>query len=106
MCGICGLYGPEYSREDLDWRARRMVGTVTHRGPDAQGIFVGDGVALGHRRLSILDLSPATARKIGITRRIGVAEVKVAPIAVKLPDGTLKTGSGAPKEPICRVASS
>lgn len=54
----------------------------------------------------ILDLSPATARKIGITRRIGVAEVKVAPIAVKLPDGTLKTGSGAPKEPICRVASS
>ena len=54
----------------------------------------------------ILDLSPATARKIGITRRIGVAEVKVAPIAVKLPDGTLKPGSGAPKEPICRVASS
>jgi len=62
MCGICGLYGPEYSREDLDWRARRMVGTVTHRGPDAQGIFVGDGVALGHRRLSILDLSPAGAQ--------------------------------------------
>jgi asparagine synthase (glutamine-hydrolysing) len=29
----------------------------SHRGPDAQGIFVGDGVALGHRRLSILDLS-------------------------------------------------
>jgi rare lipoprotein A len=54
----------------------------------------------------ILDLSPATARKIGITRRIGVAEVKVAPIAVKLPDGSLKSGSGAPKEPICRAASS
>ena len=54
----------------------------------------------------ILDLSPATARKIGITRRVGVAEVKVAPIAVQLPDGTLKPGSGAPKAPICRVASS
>jgi rare lipoprotein A len=54
----------------------------------------------------ILDLSPATARKIGITPRIGVAKVKVAPIAVKLPDGTLKTGSGAPKAPICRAASS
>jgi rare lipoprotein A len=54
----------------------------------------------------ILDLSPATARKIGITRRIGVAEVRVAPITVMLPDGTLKTGSGAPKQPICRAARS
>ncbi len=50
----------------------------------------------------ILDLSPATARKIGITRRVGVAAVKVAPIAVKLPDGSMKPGSGAPKEPLCR----
>lgn len=54
----------------------------------------------------ILDLSPATARKIGITHRIGVAQVKVAPIAVKLPDGTMKVGSGVPKPPRCRVASS
>jgi rare lipoprotein A len=54
----------------------------------------------------ILDLSPATARKIGITRRIGVAEVRVAPIAVMLPDGTLKAGSGAPKEPICTTTRS
>ena len=54
----------------------------------------------------ILDLSPATARKIGITRRIGVAYVKVAPIAVKLPDGSLMPGSGAPKHPSCRVIRS
>jgi rare lipoprotein A len=53
----------------------------------------------------ILDLSPATARKIGITRRVGVAEVTVAPITVKLPDGSMKSGSGAPKEPICRAAT-
>jgi rare lipoprotein A len=53
----------------------------------------------------IVDLSPATARKIGITRRIGVAKVKVAPIAVWLPDGTMKLGSGAPRTPICRVSS-
>jgi asparagine synthase (glutamine-hydrolysing) len=62
MCGICGLYGSSYSSEDLDRRVLRMVGTVAHRGPDAQGIFVGDGVALGHRRLSILDLSSAGAQ--------------------------------------------
>jgi asparagine synthase (glutamine-hydrolysing) len=62
MCGICGVYGPGYSSEDLERRARRMVRTVVHRGPDAQGIFVGDGVALGHRRLSILDLSATGAQ--------------------------------------------
>lgn len=54
----------------------------------------------------IVDLSPETARRIGITRHVGVAEVKVAPIAVPLPDGTLKTGSGALHPAICRVVPS
>jgi asparagine synthase (glutamine-hydrolysing) len=39
-----------------------MGETVAHRGPDAQGTFVGDGVALGHRRLSIIDLSSTGAQ--------------------------------------------
>jgi len=43
----------------------------------------------------ILDLSPATARRIGITARIGVARVVVAPIAVPLKDGSIKRGPGA-----------
>lgn len=38
----------------------------------------------------IVDLSPSTARQIGITRRIGVAKVIVAPIAVPLPDGRVR----------------
>ncbi|HEX3837954.1 MAG TPA: septal ring lytic transglycosylase RlpA family protein [Steroidobacteraceae bacterium] len=50
-----------------------------------------------------VDLSPTTARKIGITRRIGVAPVKVAPITVPLPDGTVKAGAGFIK-PVCRVS--
>lgn len=41
----------------------------------------------------IVDLSPSTARQIGITRRIGVAKVVVAPIAVPLPDGRIKLGA-------------
>ncbi len=53
----------------------------------------------------ILDLSPATARQIGITRRVGVADVKVAPITVRLPDGSTKLGSGALK-PSCRAVQS
>ena len=50
----------------------------------------------------IVDLSPAMARKIGITRRMGVAPVKVAPILVPQPDGTTKFGSGLVR-PVCRV---
>lgn len=47
----------------------------------------------------IVDLSPATAKEIGITRRQGVAMVVVAPIAVPQPDGDVKLGAAA-REPI------
>ena len=47
----------------------------------------------------IVDLSPATARKIGITRRKGISKVAVAPIAVPQPDGTLKSGDAAGEFP-------
>jgi len=43
----------------------------------------------------IVDLSPSTARSIGITSHVGVANVVVAPIAVPLPDGRIKLGPGA-----------
>lgn len=52
-----------------------------------------------------VDLSPTTAHKIGITRRIGVAPVKVAPITVPQPDGTTKAGAGLIR-PVCRLKSS
>ncbi len=47
----------------------------------------------------IVDLSPATARRIGITRRQGVALVVVAPIKVPQPDGRIKLGAAA-REPL------
>lgn len=43
----------------------------------------------------IVDLTPRTARRIGITRRKGISRVVVAPIAVPLPDGRVKLGAGA-----------
>jgi len=43
----------------------------------------------------IVDLSPSTARKIGVTEQNGVAPVEVAPITVPLPDGSVKQGAGA-----------
>jgi asparagine synthase (glutamine-hydrolysing) len=51
MCGICGF---NWADERL---LERMKSTLTHRGPDAHGSYVVDGVSLGHRRLSIVDLS-------------------------------------------------
>jgi asparagine synthase (glutamine-hydrolysing) len=60
MCGIVGLFGPGWRPEQLD----AMVASQHHRGPDASGTFAcPSGVAaLGHNRLSIIDLSSAGAQ--------------------------------------------
>jgi len=59
MCGIAGIF--IFPAERLDAPIIRMAATLDHRGPDDRGIWVdeGAGVALAHRRLSVLDLSPA-----------------------------------------------
>jgi asparagine synthase (glutamine-hydrolysing) len=57
MCGIAGLIGGDYSRESAEQLIDRMCQVIRHRGPDDQGTWVGDGVALGMRRLSIIDLA-------------------------------------------------
>ena len=54
MCGICGILSQKPVRED---HVRVMADALVHRGPDDEGIYVKDGVGLGHRRLSIIDLS-------------------------------------------------
>ncbi|MFN8207192.1 MAG: asparagine synthase (glutamine-hydrolyzing) [Bacteroidales bacterium] len=57
MCGINGLIS--FSHSDLRPHLTRMNQALAHRGPDDDGSFVQDGVFLGHRRLSIIDLSKA-----------------------------------------------
>ena len=52
MCGIAGLLG--YS--DLQSTLGTMLRAQRHRGPDDEGIYVDNGVALGVRRLSIIDV--------------------------------------------------
>ena len=56
MCGINGIIGNR-NQIDLKDRIIRMNRALTHRGPDAQGIVCENGYAVGHTRLSILDLS-------------------------------------------------
>lgn len=58
MCGICGIAVPKKMNRRVDESLlKRMRDTLTHRGPDDAGIFVSGGIGLGHRRLSIVDLS-------------------------------------------------
>jgi asparagine synthase (glutamine-hydrolysing) len=58
MCGIAGIVGLQ-SKDIASSKIRQMAQSLAHRGPDAEGYFVQDGIALGHRRLSIIDLSEA-----------------------------------------------
>lgn len=58
MCGIAGIYhrnGMPPSPVAL----KAMTDAIAHRGPDGEGHFVEDCVAIGHRRLAIIDLTPA-----------------------------------------------
>jgi asparagine synthase (glutamine-hydrolysing) len=51
MCGICGF---NWESEDL---VRKMANVINHRGPDQEGYYCDASISLGHKRLSILDLS-------------------------------------------------
>ena len=53
MCGICGFTG---KLENRDEAIRKMTEVITHRGPDSDGFFTDDTIAMGFRRLSIIDL--------------------------------------------------
>lgn len=70
---------------------KSAVVTIQDRGPYVPG--------------RIVDLSPATARQIGITERKGVALVVVAPIAVPQPDGKIKLGAAAHEPPLREAAA-
>ncbi|MCK4644475.1 asparagine synthase (glutamine-hydrolyzing) [bacterium] len=58
MCGITGFFTKNY-QEDQSANLKQMTRAIAHRGPDAVGSFTNKdaGIYLGHRRLSILDLS-------------------------------------------------
>jgi asparagine synthase (glutamine-hydrolysing) len=57
MCGICGkldFHEESISKELL----KRMTRSLSHRGPDDEGLYASYPIGLGHRRLSVIDLSP------------------------------------------------
>ena len=61
MCGIAGFVDSSIDRMAV---IKSMTDAIVHRGPDAEGFWLDEnsGVTLGHRRLSIMDLSPGGAQ--------------------------------------------
>lgn len=57
MCGICGKLNFERNAGVAPALIRGMMDAIRHRGPDDEGLYLGSQVGLGHRRLSIIDLS-------------------------------------------------
>lgn len=58
MCGICGIYNLKGEPVSAVY-VRQMMEAIAHRGPDGEGMFTDGAVGLGHRRLAVIDLSPA-----------------------------------------------
>ncbi len=56
MCGIAGIFNLDGRPVNLQ-AIKRMTDVIGHRGPDGEGHFVKDNIGIGHKRLSILDLS-------------------------------------------------
>lgn len=65
MCGIAGIWHPS-GKSVAPELLRRMTDSLRHRGPDGEGQFLADGIGLGHRRLSIVDLSEAADQPMAL----------------------------------------
>ncbi len=59
---MCGIVGELHSKKENIFDVERMLNTIAHRGPDAIHSWVDEHIALGHVRLSILDLGPRGAQ--------------------------------------------
>jgi len=56
MCGISGFFHFDVERTASSALLKKMTDSISHRGPDAEGFFINNNVALGHRRLAIIDI--------------------------------------------------
>ena len=68
MCGICGF--TQATENDLPV-LQAMNRVMAHRGPDGEGCYIDEGIALGHRRLSLIDLAGGNQPMVRLTGRHG-----------------------------------
>jgi asparagine synthase (glutamine-hydrolysing) len=74
MCGIAGIFHPDVPKPVDPARVAAMTEVLAHRGPDGSGIWTAPGIGLGHRRLSIIDLSDAASQPMLTSdRRIAIS---------------------------------
>lgn len=73
MCGICGQISFNHQAGDIE-PVLRMTQALEKRGPDAMGLYVHGGTAVGHRRLKIIDLSERAHQPM-VDNRLGLSIV-------------------------------
>src|SRR5687768_14780907 len=73
MCGIAGIISPNQNTVSRD-RLQKMTEAIKHRGPESDGFWISKTgtVGFGHRRLSIIDLSPAGAQPMHYMDRYSI----------------------------------
>lgn len=73
MCGIAGILSPHHSAISLT-ALQKMAHVLSHRGPDGEGFWVNEktNVGFAHRRLAIIDLSPAAAQPMHYLSRYSI----------------------------------
>ena len=72
MCGIAGLLRTSGLLPTDSATVTAMTDCLAHRGPDGSGQYVGEGVVLGHRRLSIIDLATGDQPFVSADRRLAL----------------------------------
>ncbi len=70
MCGIAGYINFETTAKAEAASLKRMTDCIAYRGPDGEGFYVNDHIALGHRRLSIIDLSTGDQPMYSVDRNV------------------------------------
>lgn len=70
MCGICGFTGAKATDAPI---LKSMCDVMAHRGPDGEGQYLADGIALGHRRLSLIDLANGNQPMVRATAELDAA---------------------------------
>ena len=70
MCGISGIVHFDQSRPVKRDVLEAMNGVLSHRGPDADGFYIDGQVGLGHRRLSIIDLTSGAQPMLDPAKRL------------------------------------
>ena len=82
MCGICAFFDPEL--KDKDCAIQGMMDTIKHRGPSSDGKYTNDHVALGFRRLSIIDLRGGSQPIFNEDKSRAIILMLVTPSLLKL----------------------